>query len=174
MVAELERSWNSSSCYSQCKFAATPIRPAKNKHKIAVEKSVCTIQGDFWKIGRASPFRPRPKKATQVTRPIPPRKVHVRPRRITMRSLRPIPLGVLWSDRHCDSLAQLDEAHLLFFGRPGRREAAGLPSGARLASFYRPITLRFLSYSALSISPRARRRLRTSIAVARRWPPTDV
>jgi len=63
MVAELERSWNSSSCYSQCKFAATPIRPAKNKHKIAVEKSVCTIQGDFWKIGRASPFRPRPKKS---------------------------------------------------------------------------------------------------------------
>src|SRR5215468_504182 len=63
MVAELERSWNSSSCYSQCKFAAMPIRPAKNKHKIAVQKSVCTIQGDFWKIGRASPLRPRPKKS---------------------------------------------------------------------------------------------------------------
>src|SRR5262249_20753614 len=167
MVAELERSWNSSSCYSQCKFAATPIRPAKNKHKIAVEKSVCTIQGDFWKIGRASPFRPRPKKSNASDKA----NTAKLPRRITMRSLTAIPLGVLWSDRHCDSLAQLDEAHLLFFGRPGRREAAGLPSGARLASFYRPITFRFLSYSALSISPRARRRLRTSIAVARRWPP---
>jgi hypothetical protein len=43
--------------------SSQPIRPAKNKHKIAVEKSVCTIQGDFWKIGRASPFRPRPKKS---------------------------------------------------------------------------------------------------------------
>jgi hypothetical protein len=35
---------------------------------------------------------------------------------------------------------------------------------------YKPISLRFLSYSARSISPRARRRLRTSIAVGGRAP----
>src|SRR5689334_10688312 len=32
-------------------------------YKIAIQKRTPTIQGDFWKIGRASPFRPRPKKS---------------------------------------------------------------------------------------------------------------
>jgi hypothetical protein len=48
---------------SQFRFTATPMRPAKSEYNIVMANSWPTIQGDFWKIGRAPPWRPRPKKS---------------------------------------------------------------------------------------------------------------